>query len=101
MIPLLTSHRAELSALCRRFHVSRLDIFGSAARGTDFTPESDFDFLVEFEEGYPRSFGEYMDLRGALEALFGREVDLTMASAVRNPYIRAAIDRSRELLYAA
>jgi predicted nucleotidyltransferase len=49
MIDAIQLRREELRALCRRFHVRRLDLFGSAARG-DFDPErSDVDFLVEFE----------------------------------------------------
>ena len=48
MIDAIQLRREELWALCRRFHVRRLDLFGSAARG-DFDPErSDLDFLVEF-----------------------------------------------------
>jgi type I restriction enzyme S subunit len=46
-------HREELKALCWRFHVRRLDLFGSAARG-DFDPErSDMDFLAEFDGAHP------------------------------------------------
>ena len=49
MIAEILSHREELDELCRRFHVRRLDLFGSAA-GDDFDAErSDLDFLVEFE----------------------------------------------------
>lgn len=32
--------------------------------------------------------------------LFGRPVDLMMPRAVRNPYLKADIDRDRTLLYA-
>ena len=53
MIDQIALHREELPALCRRFHVRRLDLFGSAARG-DFDPESsDIDFLVEFDRAAP------------------------------------------------
>jgi predicted nucleotidyltransferase len=47
MIDEIESHREELRALCRRFHVRRLDLFGSAARGDLDPTRSDFDFLVE------------------------------------------------------
>ncbi len=102
MIPTVSEHRAEIAALCRRFHVRRLDLFGSAAREDDFTGSSDIDFLVEFETN-PTSpaLADYLDLRNALTSLFGREVDLTMAGAVRNPYLRASIDRSRVPLHGA
>ena len=47
MIADILSHREELRELCRRYHVRRLDLFGSAARG-DFVPaRSDLDFLVD------------------------------------------------------
>jgi len=34
----LEARRAEISALCQRFNVRRLDLFGSAARGTILRP---------------------------------------------------------------
>lgn len=43
----------------------------------------------------------YFGLKEDLEALFGRPVDLVMPRAVRNPYVRAEIQRDRQLLYAA
>jgi len=46
MLELIEQHRAELDALCRKYGVKRLELFGSAARG-DFRPErSDLDFAV-------------------------------------------------------
>ena len=102
MIDQIDSHREELQALCRRFHVRRLDLFGSAARG-DFDPDrSDFDFVVEFDRTAPQHpFDSYFGLKEELEALFGRNVDLVELSAVRNPYLKASIEQSRENLYAA
>jgi hypothetical protein len=45
MLEIIEDNRAELERLCRRFHVRRLDLFGSAATG-GFAPEtSDLDFL--------------------------------------------------------
>lgn len=39
-----------LAAVCRRYDMARLEVFGSAARGTDFDPQtSEADFLVEFD----------------------------------------------------
>jgi uncharacterized protein len=92
-----------LAALCRRYGVARLEVFGSAARGADFDPErSDFDFLVEFEQRRDLSpLEQFFGFAEALEQVLGRPVDLVQASAIRNPYRRAAIDRSRELVYGA
>ena len=44
-------------------------------------------------------FDAYFDFRDALSHLLDREVDLVSVNAVRNPYVRASIDRSRELLH--
>jgi predicted nucleotidyltransferase len=102
MIPSLAAARPEIAALCRRFHVRRLDVFGSAARGTDFTDESDIDFLVEYEpEHAPPRFADYLALEESLSTLLGRKVDLVMAGAVSNPYVRASIERHRQPLHGA
>ena len=103
MIPLMQAHRAEVAEICRRFHVRRLDVFGSATRGTDFDPaRSDVDLLVTYDPDIPRpSLAEYFGLQDELSALLGRPVDLVMSGAVRNPFIRADIEQARELLYAA
>ncbi len=103
MIDEIAVHRSELQALCRRFHVRRLDLFGSAARG-DFDPaHSDVDFLVEFDPGHPAalSLGTYLGLKDALENLLGRPVDLVEPSAMRNPYLKASIEASREPVFEA
>jgi predicted nucleotidyltransferase len=102
MIDEIALHREEFQALCCRFHVRRLDLFGSAARG-DFDPErSDVDFIVEFERDMPlHPFDAYFGLKEGLETLVGRRVDLVMPGAIKNPYRKASIERDRETVYAA
>lgn len=99
----IADKKEELAELCRRYDVARLEVFGSAARGTDFDPEtSDADFIVEFDpDSGLRPFHRYFDFRDALHRALGRPVDLVESGAVRNPYLRAAIDRSRETVYAS
>ena len=47
MHPFIHQHQSAIAELCRRYRVQRLEVFGSAARGTDFAEESsDADFLV-------------------------------------------------------
>jgi predicted nucleotidyltransferase len=102
MLPLIESRQAEIAALCRRYGVSRLDVFGSAARGADFdSARSDVDMLVTYLPGHSPSMGEYLALRDALSEIVGRPVDLVMAGAVDNPFVRAGIERSRRALYGA
>lgn len=102
MIADISLHREELRDLCRRFHVRRLEVFGSAARG-DFDPtRSDIDLLVEFEPLQPGAYVDaFFGLKEGLEKLFGRPVDLVSAASIRNPYFRQSVERTKALLYAA
>lgn len=99
----LETRRAALSEICRHFGVARLEVFGSAARGADFDRTlSDADFLVEFAPGSELSpLGQYFGLAKALQTLLGREVDLVEPGAIRNPFVLAAINRAREVVYTA
>ncbi len=101
MRPEIADKRDAVKALCNRYEVARLEIFGSAPRGTDFDPrKSDVDFLVEFrsDSSLP-PLEQFFGLAEDLKTLFGRRVDLVEAAAVRNPYVRADIDRSSEVVY--
>jgi len=101
VIPEIKQRRAELEALCRRFGVRRLELFGSAATGAFQSGTSDLDFLVEFAPPIGPGYADrYFGLLEALEALFGRSVDLVVASAIKNPYFRESVEKTKALLYA-
>jgi len=102
MTPVIKHNLASIGDLCRRYHVARLEAFGSGARG-DFNPRSsDLDFLVEFEPLSPAEHAKaYFSLLAELQDLFGRDIDLVEARAIRNPYFQQAVDRERVELYAA
>src|SRR5436309_4323503 len=100
----IAKRREALAALCRRYGVVRLEVFGSAARGLDFDPKrSDFDFLVEFEQRSDLPpLQQFFGLAEALEQLLGRPVDLVERKAVeasRNYIRRRAILRQAETVY--
>lgn len=79
----IAEKQQELAALCRRYGVARLEVFGSAARGTDLDPgRSDVDFLVTFSPSARDDLAAFADLAEALEALLGRTVDLVDREAV-------------------
>ena len=102
MHPAISQHRIDIATICQRFHVSRLEVFGSAERADDFNPAtSDVDFLIEFAEGAAPGLQDFFGAKTALENLLGREVDLIELDAVRNPYVLASINRNREAVYAA
>lgn len=92
---------AALPALCRRFGVVRLDVFGSAVTGRFDPARSDLDLLVAFEPGHERTgIRGYFDFKDAVEALFGREVDLLEETALRNPHLIRRIESERVPLFA-
>ena len=100
----IAEKRESLAAICRRYGVARLEVFGSAARGSDFDPDrSDADFLVEFAPARGASLLQrYHDLASALETLFGRRVDLVERAAIeasRNYLRRRAILSEAETVY--
>ena len=99
----IAANHEALAALCRAYDVSRLELFGSAAREHDFNPQtSDIDVLVKFNPDSSMSaLKQFFGLAGELEALFGRRVDLVEADAIENPFVQAAVDRSRRLIYGA
>ncbi len=92
--------RPEISDLCKRLRVKRLDIFGSAT-SDDFRPDSDVDVLVQFERDTGRLFDRYFELKETLEKMLRRTVDLVIEDAVTNPYFRLEIEHSRRNVYAA
>ncbi|HMM44138.1 MAG TPA: nucleotidyltransferase domain-containing protein [Candidatus Macondimonas sp.] len=101
MNPEIARHRAELEPLCRRYHVRRLELFGSAATDHYRPGESDLDFLVEFEPLPPGTYADtYFGLLESLEQLFGAPVDLVVASAIKNPYFRQSVEQNKTLVYA-
>jgi predicted nucleotidyltransferase len=102
MHPAIAQHRAGISAICQRYQIRRLEVFGSAARADDFDVQhSDADFLVEFSAQAPADLNRFFGIKSELETLLGRGVDLVEPGAVRNPFVLASINRHREAVYAA
>ena len=92
----------SLPGLCRQFGVQRLDLFGSVSAGTDKPDQSDLDFLVEFAAPLSAAYADnFFGFKVALERLFGRPVDLVVASAIKNPYFRESVERAKRSVYAA
>ena len=100
MNPKVQLDRNALAAFCRKWRIRELSIFGSALRD-DFGPESDLDFLVSFEPDAPLDFDWLLDMKEEMETRFGRPVDIVEKEALRNPWRKYEILRTREVIYAA
>jgi uncharacterized protein len=99
--PLVEQRREQIEALCKKYRVKRLELFGSAARNVFDPASSDLDFLVLFDVQPDARADAYFGLLSDLEKLFGRKVDLVDVTAARNPYFMAEALRHRVRLYAA
>ena len=70
----------------RQLGVTKLGLFGSAARGTMHV-DSDLDFIVELQ---PKTLDNLLSLKFLLEDTYGRKVDLVLSHTLR-PEIRQQI----------
>jgi predicted nucleotidyltransferase len=93
--------RKKIAALCRKYGVRKLSLFGSAARG-ELSPKSDVDLMVEFKPGEAPSLWDFPEMQDGFSALFGnRKVDITSPEILRNPYRRKTILPDLKTLYEA
>lgn len=102
MLRLTDEERKAVGKACERHSVGRLDLFGSAVEET-FDPEhSDLDFVVSFEPQNPsKLFDRYFGLKENLSRILGREADVVMEGAIKNPHFAKSVEESRTPLYAA
>ena len=100
MEALIEKNRQSLVNLCRKYHVRRLDVFGSAAVGDFDISSSDIDFLVEFDGTVEkRRFDNYFELLEELRLLFKKPVDLVEPGGLHNPYFIRRVNETRRQIY--
>jgi uncharacterized protein len=95
----LTLSQELIADFCRRNHIRRLSLFGSILR-EDFTPESDVDMLVEFEEGARISLFDFVGMEIELTEALGRKVDLNTAQDLSR-FFRREVLAEAEVQYVA
>jgi uncharacterized protein len=79
-----------------KFHIVKIGLFGSYARGEQ-NLDSDIDLLVEFEENTPELYDLKLQIKDFFKTSLGLEVDIC-----REKYIKARIKSSilKETVYA-
>ncbi len=80
--------------------MAELSFFGSVLRD-DFRPDSDVDVLVSFEPDAEWTLLDLVSMQREIAEVLGRSVDLVEEAALRNPYRRSAILKSKQVVYAA
>ena len=90
----------EISSFCRKHNIAKLSLFGSVLRD-DFRPESDVDFLVEFEPGHTPGYFKLFDMEEELSKLIGgRKVDLRTPKDL-SKYFRDEVIKGSVVQYAS
>ncbi len=88
--------RTKLDDFCRRHHIQKLSIFGSAIHG-ELREDSDIDVLVEFEPDHVPGLA-FFSMEQELSELLGRDVDLNTPQFL-GPYFRRQVIAEAETLY--
>lgn len=90
----------QIAALCRKYDVLKLTVFGSATRD-DFDPgHSDIDLIAEFRNPHLPGYADrYLDFALELQSLLGRPVDLLTPGAIRNARFAKAIRNDSIRIY--
>jgi len=86
-----------LTAFCKKNHIRRLSVFGSAIRG-ELRPESDLDILVEFEVDHTPGLFSVVRMEMELSETLGRKVDLRTPEDL-SQYFRDEVIANAELQY--
>jgi predicted nucleotidyltransferase len=99
---IVTDKILQLETLCKKYRVTTMYLFGSAATGS-FSENSDIDFLISFRNdiSLEEYADNYFDLMFELEELFGRKVDLVTEKTLSNPYFIRSVEQTKQLIYAA
>ena len=88
--------------ICAKYGIARLEVFGSAARASDFFKRtSAADFLVKFLPATQPGLDKFFGAKAELEIILKRDVDLVHTKAFNNPDVVASVNQSRELVCAA
>ena len=91
--------KKAIAALCRKYGVRKLSVFGSAARG-DMKPESDVDLMVEFDPASKTSLWDYPAMQDDFSALLDRRrIEFASPEILRNPFRRKTILPDLKTLY--
>ncbi|HMN91210.1 MAG TPA: nucleotidyltransferase domain-containing protein [Saprospiraceae bacterium] len=89
----------RIKELCRDYKVKRFSVFGSVLTD-NFSPESDIDFVVDFDENDPIKYTDlYFQLKDNLEQILKRQIDLIEERGIKNSFFRKEIDESKVVLY--
>ena len=100
LMTLIRENYTDFMDLCRSHKVNKIYAFGSSVTDHFDPVSSDIDVVVKIDIEDPADRGDALrSLWDKLEALFQRKVDLLTEDSIRNPYLKASINRTKKLIY--
>lgn len=100
LMTLIKERYTDFVELCRSHKVGKIYAFGSSITDRFDAEKSDIDIVVKVDIDDPIERGEaLLSLWDKLEGLFKRKVDLLTDDSIRNPYLKANINRTKKLIY--
>jgi len=91
---------SQIADFCQRWKIVEFALFGSVLRD-DFRPDSDIDVLVTLAPDHGLNLFDWVSMQQELEAMFKRKVDLVDKRGLKNPYRRAEILKTHQVMYAS
>ena len=96
---IIDQNKNQISKLCSTNKVKSLFAFGSVTTD-NLKPISDIDLIVDIDEKDPISYSDYyFNLKFQLEKILNRSIDLLETKAIKNPYLKNQIDKTKVLIY--
>lgn len=83
--------KEKIAEFCKRNHIRRLSLFGSLLH-SDFGPDSDIDFLVEFDPDHIPGLIRLAGMENELSEILGRKVDLRTPQELSRYFRQEVID---------
>ncbi|GIL22117.1 MAG: nucleotidyltransferase [Bacteroidota bacterium] len=100
LMAIIKERYSDFVELCRTHKVDKIYAFGSSVTNHFNPQKSDIDLVVKVDIDDPVDRGEaLLSLWDNLEELFKRKVDLLTEDSIRNPYLKANINRTKKLIY--
>lgn len=88
----------ELKKFCRKYHITRMSLFGSALRD-ELKPQSDIDILVEFDKNHIPGLLDLAGMEIEMSEMIGRKVDMRTPSELSR-YFRDDVLNNAKVEYA-
>ena len=86
--------RVELETFCRKNHITKMSLFGSALRD-ELKPDSDIDILVEFDQNHMPGLMDIAGMEIELADKLGKKVDLRTPAELSRYFRNDVLEKAR------